>query len=94
MGVADEYASRFDHLPDQRVPLVEDSNNLILQEAGYDLGRRQENLRKNRRKTRIREDVPSGMAPHQWRSKTIDNLSNPGLPNGVCALSAGFDSRI
>ncbi len=47
-GIADEYAPRFNHLPDQRIPPMEDGDNLILQEAGYDLGRRQENLRKNR----------------------------------------------
>lgn len=47
-GIADEYAPRFNHLPDQRVPPMEDGDNLILQEAGYDLGRRQEDLRKNR----------------------------------------------
>jgi hypothetical protein len=51
--MVDECAPRFDHLPDQRVPSLEDGFNLILQEAGYDLGRRQENLRKNRREIRI-----------------------------------------
>ena len=82
-GVADEYAPRFDHLPNQRIPSMEDGFTLILQEAGYNFGRRQENFGKDRRKLRVREDIPPGVSAHQWRSKPIDNFSNPGLTNGV-----------
>jgi hypothetical protein len=62
---------------------MEDGFNLILLEAGYDLRRRQKNIGYDRRKIRIRENIPSGVSAHQRRSKTIDDFPNPGLPNGV-----------
>ena len=62
---------------------MEDRLNFILQKAGYDLGCRQEDFGKDRREIRIREDIPSGMSTHQWRAKTVDNLSDSGLPNGI-----------
>ena len=39
-------APRFDYLPNQRIPLVEDGFHLILQESRYDFGCRQENFGK------------------------------------------------
>ena len=61
-GIADEYTPRFDHLPNQRIPLMEDGFNLVLQEAGYDFGRWQENFGKDRRKSCVRRGYSTGSA--------------------------------
>ena len=77
-GIADEYTPRFDHLPNQRIPLMEDGFNLVLQEAGYDFGRWQENFGKDRRKSCVRRGYSTGSARPSATIGALDNFFQSG----------------
>lgn len=94
IGTPHEDFSSFYKMPTQRISLLKDPLNVVLQVSGHDGGRRSKHLRQYRGQIRVGQNVPSRVAAHDRRPQAEHHSTDPGFADGIRTHRAGLNGRI
>src|ERR1700742_3287032 len=91
-GTIHKYLSSFHIFPDERISLLKNLLNFVMQTSRHDIGRRSKYLRQGRGQTAIGENIPSRITAHDRRQQAEYHPADPAFPDGVRTHRAGLDS--